>query len=73
VGVYGSSSPDFTPPLSHRASIVSLNMDCSPCFERTCPYKHTHCLENLLPAQVRSAADALLRQPAQEPTQTSQA
>ncbi len=75
VGVYGSSSPDFTPPLSHSASIVSLNMDCSPCFERTCPYKHTHCLENLAPEQVRSAADGLLKHAVKrsDPTTTSEA
>ncbi|SCK26256.1 lipopolysaccharide heptosyltransferase II [Vogesella sp. LIG4] len=70
VGIYGSSSPDFTPPLSNKAAIVSLNMDCSPCFERNCPYKHTLCLENLHPAQVWQAAENLL-QP-KSPQATSQ-
>lgn len=62
IGLYGSSSPDFTPPLSTKSAIVSLNLDCSPCFERQCPYKHTKCLENLLPLQVITAADQLLQQ-----------
>ncbi len=55
--VFGSSSPDYTPPLSPRARVVSLRLDCSPCFERECPLGHTNCLEKLEPEQVLAALD----------------
>jgi len=50
--VYGSTSPDFTPPLTEKLDIVSLDLDCRPCFKRTCPLKHKDCLNKLLPERV---------------------
>ena len=50
--IYGSSSPEFTPPLSKRAQIIRPDIECSPCFKRICPLKHHNCMNGIKAEQV---------------------
>lgn len=60
VAIYGSSTPDHTPPLTDRKKIHYLRLSCSPCFKRECPLEHTHCLRNIPALAVRSSLKELV-------------
>lgn len=62
--IFGSTSPDHTPPLAERVAIISNKIECSPCFERECPKVHHKCLRELMPQQVMNALNNLVAQPA---------
>ena len=50
--IYGSSTPDYTPPLTRSAEVFYKGMSCSPCFARTCRYGHYECLSKITPDEV---------------------
>jgi heptosyltransferase-2 len=59
VAVFGSTSPLHTPPLNERARVLwlkaELQLDCMPCFDRTCRFGHYLCLTSVAPDRVEQA------------------
>lgn len=57
--VFGSTSPEHTPPLSPHARVLwlkeELQLGCAPCFDRVCRFGHTRCLTELMPERVHAA------------------
>ncbi len=56
IAIYGSSNPNHTPPMSPKAVIEYLALECSPCFKRECPLKdpslHLNCLKKIAPTHI---------------------
>jgi heptosyltransferase II len=64
VALFGSTSPEHTPPLNPHAKVIwlkgEIDLDCLPCFDRHCRFGHTRCLTEIAPARADMAlAEAL--------------
>jgi len=52
IALFGSSDPKHTPPLSKKARIIYLGLECSPCHQRICPLGHLNCLRKITSERV---------------------
>lgn len=55
IAIYGSTDPDYAPPLAAREARFWLGLACSPCRERVCPLGHNNCMRDIRVADVLSA------------------
>jgi len=55
VAIFGSTSPEFTPPLGDSAQILQSSLSCAPCFERECPLDHGNCMREQKPELIIKA------------------
>jgi heptosyltransferase-2 len=44
VAIFGSTSPELTGPVGEGHAVIRTNIDCSPCFERTCGKDYIKCM-----------------------------
>ena len=61
VAIYGAITPKYTPPLTDTAEIQYLNLDCSPCWQKQCPYGHYNCVRSIHVNAVYESANKFLK------------
>jgi heptosyltransferase-2 len=65
--VFGSTSPEHTPPLNPSARVLwlkeELQLDCAPCFDRVCRFGHTRCLTGVSAERVEAALESASSSP----------
>src|SRR4029450_9881148 len=58
--IFGPTNPETTRPFSEKASIITANVECSPCMLRDCPIDH-RCMTRVTPEEVFERASEILK------------
>jgi len=59
IAIFGSTDPEKTGPLNPKAIVLKKDLPCSPCFKRTCKYRHYKCLRSISVNEVLKALQNL--------------
>ncbi len=62
IGIFGSTDPEGTSPVTKQFTLIREAPSCSPCFLRRCPVDH-RCMTRITVESVFSAARSLSRAP----------
>jgi heptosyltransferase-2 len=60
IGIFGSTDPEGTSPVTQRFTLIRETVSCSPCFLRRCPVDH-RCMTRIPPDLVFAAAQQFRR------------
>jgi heptosyltransferase-2 len=60
VAIFGSTSADLTGPPERSGKVISADVECGPCFERTCPTGSLRCMTDISDDDVFEAVRSLL-------------
>jgi heptosyltransferase-2 len=66
VAIFGSTEPALTGPIGGPHVVLRHQVECSPCFLRTCPIDF-RCMERVKVAEVVASVEKLLALPVPEP------
>ena len=61
VAIFGSTSPRLTGPAGYGDSVIREELDCAPCFERTCRKGEMKCMDLVSSEQVFNAVKGMIR------------
>ena len=57
IGIFGSTDPEGTAPVTEQFTLIREAVSCSPCFLRRCPVDH-RCMTRISVDSVFAAAHA---------------
>jgi lipopolysaccharide heptosyltransferase II len=61
IAVFGSTSFNWTGPVSKNSRVIFNRVACSPCFEKTCRYGHYNCIKGIAEETVLEEAEHMLK------------